>query len=181
MQVDALRQGTVVAVCSSPDREFPTYPQESITIGEWGVEGDAHSGPTRKSFREPGKLKRNDRSISWVSEQVREELNGKGYNIEHGDFNEQVVVSNLGDLGNVQIGNTVVTSSGLLFRVTDHAYPCLSLEEHNGGGLIKELASKQEDGTIYSRRGMLTEVLQSGILRPEDRVFILPFSVVKTD
>jgi len=167
------RKGKVVAVCSSPKHGFPTYPQDRVHIGPEGIPGDAHSGPMRASFTRPGTQKPNDRPISIVSDEVRQEMNHRlGLNMQPGDFNEQVSVSGLGDLGDVPIGSRVDFSTGVSLEVVDKAYPCAELERYNGRGLIKELARKEPDGTIYSRRGILAKVISTGDLQPNDEVTV---------
>lgn len=158
------KTGRVVAVCKSPDHGFPTYPQDVVSIGMLGIDGDAHSGELRESFTKPGTLKPNDRPISIVAEEVRVWVNQNlGLDIQHGDFNEQIVVEGLGDLGDVEIGTVITFGNGIILEVVDHAYPCKKLEDHNGRGLIKSLAEKQENG-IYSKRGILCKVIHPGDL-----------------
>lgn len=166
------REGVVVAVCMSGVHGFPTYPQERVTVGELGIDGDAHSGPMRDSFTNPGTLKPNDRPISIVSDEVRREMNETfGLNINPGGFNEQVLVSGLGNLGDVPIGARIIFGSGVELKVTDRAFPCVNLEAHNGPGLIKALAEKLE-GETYTRRGILAKVLRTGELQPGVSVVI---------
>lgn len=138
------RTGKVIAVCMSPKHGFPTYPQEFVSIGLLGIVGDAHSGQLRASFTNPGALKSNDRPISIVSEEVRVWVNENlGLEMQHGDFNEQIVVEGLGDMGDVEVGTVITFGNGIMLEVTDHAHPCTQLEDHNGSGLIKALAQKQ--------------------------------------
>lgn len=167
------RIGTVVAVCMSREHGFPTYPQTMVSVGLLGIPGDAHSGKLRESFTNPGKTKPNDRPISIVSEEIRLEVNSDlGLDMQHGDFNEQIVVQGLGDLGDVPIGTMISFNSGLILEVVDRAMPCKKLEDHNGKGLIKALAFKQKNGIIYSRRGILCRVLQAGDLEPGNSLTI---------
>lgn len=169
-----IRKGKVVAVCSSPKHGFPTSPRERVTIGEYGIPGDAHSGPMRESFRRPGTFKPNDRPISIVADEVRQEMNATlGLNMKPGAFNEQILVSGLGDMGDVPNGSKIAFSSGVTLEKVDSAYPCAQLESHNGRGLIQALARKLADGTVYSRRGILTRVLATGELQPGDEVTIV--------
>lgn len=163
--VDRLR-GNVTAVLMSPDHGYPTYPQPRVRIEEDGIPGDAHSGPHRESFTKPGTLKPNDRPISIVADEVREEMNQRfGIDMQPGDFNEQVLVSGLGDLSDVKIGARVLFDSGVALEVVDVAYPCKRLEAHNGApGMMRELVIPQEEGKALSRRGILARVLQAGDL-----------------
>lgn len=120
-----INEGTVVAVCMSPVHGYPTYPQEKVTIGMQGIEGDVHSGAMRESFTKPGTQKPNDRPISIVAQEVMDDVNKSlGLHMQPGDFNEQVLVSGLGDLGDTPIGARVVFDSGVRLEVVDRAYPC---------------------------------------------------------
>lgn len=168
-----IETGRVVAVCMSREHGFPTYPQDVVSIGILGIEGDAHSGELRESFREPGTLKRNDRPISIVDERMRLWVNQElGLNIQHGDFNEQVVVEGLGDMGDFEVGTVITFDSGVTLEVVDHAQPCTKLEAHNGPGLIKALAEKRDDGSVYSKRGILCKVITPGDLKAGNVVTI---------
>jgi MOSC domain-containing protein YiiM len=120
----------------------------------------------RESFTKPGTLKPNDRPISIVADEVRQAVNETlGLNVQPGHFNEQVLVSGLGDLGDVAIGDQVHFWTGVQLEVTDKAYPCTKLEAHNGLGLIKKLVERREEG-VYTRTGILAKVLQTGELQP---------------
>lgn len=157
--------GRVVAVCKSPEHGFPTYPQDFVTIGYLGIDGDAHSGELRPSFTQPGTLKPNDRPISIIAEEVRLQINQElDLQVQHGDFNEQIVVEGLGDLGDIEVGTIISFDNGIMLEVVDHAYPCVRLEQHNNGkGMIQALAEKRE-GKVYSKRGILCKVIVPGDL-----------------
>ena len=174
MSIDIV--GSVEAVCMSPDHGFPTHPQDMVTIGINGIEGDAHSGIMREIFRSPGVLKPNDRPISIVADEVRRKVNERlGIKMRAGDFNEQVLVSGLGDLGDVAIGDLVRFDTGVLLEVVDQAYPCAKLEAHNGNAkLIKALLTKDEEGNVHNKRGILTKVITPGTLCAGVGVLILP-------
>lgn len=90
-----------------------------------------------------------------------------GIDIQPGDFNEQVLVSGMGDLSDVKIGARVVFDSGVELEVVEPAFPCARLETHNKApGMIRALTVPQEEGKTLSRRGLLTRVLQVGDLEP---------------
>jgi hypothetical protein len=165
MSVEA-REGKVVAVCTSEKHGYPTYPQDIVSIGLLGIPDDAHSGELRESFREPGTFKPNDRPICIVAKEVQEEMQMLGYDMHHGDFNEQMVVEGLGDLGDIPVGTLITFDNGLMLEVVDHAYPCTKLEDYKGKGLIKALAERKEDGSVYSKRGILCKVIQPDELKP---------------
>lgn len=166
--------GRVVAVCKSPNHGYPTYPQERVVVGPQGIDGDAHSGPMRASFTNPGTQKPNDRPISLVAQEVIDELNHRFHlDIQDGDFNEQIKVRDIGDLSDTQIGDRVIFGSGVILEVTDHAFPCQRLQAHNNSSLlIGALTGRRESGEIFTRRGILTRVLESGELTPGVKVHI---------
>lgn len=166
-------EGVVVAVGFSPEHAFPTYPQERIYVGLEGIPGDAHSGPWRESFTQPGTQKPNDRPISIVSNEVRLEMNERfGIDMQPGDFNEQILVGGVGDLGDVAIGTEIQFSTGLRLETVDWAWPCAKLAAYNRtNGLVKALDIKL-GGEHYSRRGVLAKVLQAGELRPGETLKI---------
>lgn len=163
------KSGVVIAICTSKKHGYPTYPQNGVvTIGLPGIPGDAHFGELRESFRNPGTFKPNDRPISIVSEEVRQWINANlDLNMKHGDFNEQIVVQGLGDLGDIPIGTRIAFEGGVILEVVDYAYPCVKLEVHNGGEgkLMKSLIKKNPDGSIYSKRGILCKVIKPGELQ----------------
>src|SRR3990167_7115910 len=123
-----LGEGRIIAVCLSEKHGYPTYPKPFVAVGMLGMEGDAHSGELRESFTKPGTLKPNDRPISIVADEVRREMNARfGLNIQPGGFNEQILVTGLGDLSYVEIGDHVLFGDEAMpldIEITDNAYPC---------------------------------------------------------
>jgi hypothetical protein len=86
-----------VAVCSSPTAGLAKTPRKEIEIGLWGVEGDRHAGPRRKS-RRTGKMKKNDRMISVVAKEVLDDLNSRfSITIPPEGFGENILVEKVGD------------------------------------------------------------------------------------
>lgn len=168
--------GHVTAVCSSPNHGYPTHPQEFVNVGLEGIQGDAHSGSMRESFTKPGTLKPNDSPISIVAQEVIEAMNSRfGLSIRHGGFNEQVVVSGLGDLSDVTIGSVVAFDGGVTLEVVRNAYPCERLNSFHGEPLLaKALVDKQPDGSTITRRGILAFVREPGRLAPGETVTIQP-------
>lgn len=162
-----IRQGRVTAVCMSSNHGYPTVPKDSVYVGPLGIEGDAHSGPDRESFTNPGTRKPNDRPISIVSEEVYKEINYTfGLSAKHGAFNEQVVVEGMGDLSDVEIGSRVMMGDVLL-EVTDSAWPCDRLNAHMGEPLLKKrLVYEDEHGIRRTKRGIVAKVIEEGELTP---------------
>lgn len=173
------RQGRVVAVLKSPDHAYPTFRQKSITVGEWGIEGDAHSGKTRKSFTNLGTIKENDRPISIVSGEAYGLLAATfGITPNPGAFNEQVLVAGdgLGYLDYVEVGDEVHFEGGVKIDAVDHAYPCQKLVKYLHLPSLRrasELFIEGKGQERRSKRGVLGRVLEQGVIEPGEGLTIV--------
>src|SRR3989442_14144013 len=99
--IRAGRVGSVVAVCMRKEKGVPKYPQTEVTIGEYGVEGDYHSGPMRT--RSNGDLEQNRRHVTLVAKEVFDELNRElSTDIRAGGFCEDNLLEGLGGLSGIQ-------------------------------------------------------------------------------
>jgi MOSC domain-containing protein YiiM len=173
-------QNTEVAVSSSPTHGYPTTPRERVVVTPWGILGDAHSGLIRDSFMKPGTRKWNDRPISIVANESRQRVNKElGLNLQAGDFNEQILVEGLGDLGWVLFGSLVYfEDSGVRLEVVDYSTPCQKLAKHTGANirdlnkLLVDNKRHTEPGKPYSGRGILAKVIWPGIIEPGDTMHI---------
>jgi MOSC domain-containing protein YiiM len=155
-------QGTIVAVCLKPEAGVPKNPQDEVTIGEYGVEGDWHSGPMRT--RGDGEVVPNTRHVSIVAKEVFDDLNRElGTDIPLGGFGENILVEGMGDLGELKEGDVLRFSSGVELEVTQQNDPCKNLMVYS------ELIPKR----AYGRRGVLAIVKSQGSLRPGDTVSVV--------
>ena len=153
------QQGTIVAVCSKAEKGVPKHPQPEITIGEYGVEGDWHSGPMRT--RGDGEVVPNTRHVSIVAKEVFDDLNRElGTDIPIGGFGENILVEGMGDLAELKEGDVLRFSSGVELEVTQQNDPCKNLMVYS------ELIPKR----AYGRRGVLAVVKTQGRLKPGDAV-----------
>ena len=174
-----VREGKVLAICSSQVHGYPTYPQEKVKVEMDGIVGDAHSGPLRESFRNHGTFKRNDRPISIVAQETVDEMNKMfGLHIKPGGFNEQLLVEGLGDLSDVRIGELVMLESGVELDVVDNAQPCVRLNAYHGEQLMaKKLVTKNAEGEQITKRGILANVLTPGVITLGESIKIFNPSV----
>src|SRR2546425_3488820 len=151
------QQGTIVAVCSKAEKGVPKDPKPEITIGEYGVEGDWHSGPMRT--RGDGEVVPNTRHVSIVAKEVFDDLNRElGTDIPIGGFGENILVEGMGDLSEIKEGDVFRFSSGVELEVTQQNDPCKNLMVYS------ELVPKR----AYGRRGVLAVVKATGNLRTGD-------------
>ncbi len=157
----ASKQGTVVAVCLRAESGVPKYPQDEVTIGEYGVEGDHHAGPMRR--RGDGEVVPNTRHVSIVAKEVFDELNRElGTDIPPGGFGENILVEGMGDLSELTQGDGLSFSSGVELEVTGQNDPCKNLMCYH------DLVPKR----AYGRRGVLAVVKTQGRLRAGDTVTV---------
>jgi MOSC domain-containing protein YiiM len=154
--------GTVVAVCLRKEGGVPKYPQSEVVVGEYGIEGDWHSGPMRT--RSNGEVLPNTRHVTLVAKEVFDDLNRElGTDIPHGGFGENILVEGMGDLGTIAEGDMLRFSSGVELEVTGQNDPCKNLMVYHN----------QVPKKAYGRRGVLTVVKKTGRIRPGDTLEVL--------
>lgn len=155
-------KGRVAAVCSSPTAGLLKNRLDEIEIDRWGVSGDYHAGPQRRS-RRTGKMKKNDRMISIVAKEVLDDLNRRfSIAIPPGGFGENILVEKVGDLSDLCQGDEFVFGSGVIVEVTEQNEPCSQLNRWNKRILYETIG----------RRGVVGVVKQGGSLRRGESVRI---------
>jgi len=154
--------GTIVAVCLRKEGGVPKYPQPEVIVGEYGIEGDWHSGPMRT--RSNGEVVPNTRHVSLVAKEVFDDLNRElGTDIPHGGFGENILVEGMGDLGGIAEGDVLRFSSGVELEVTAQNDPCKNLMVYHNQ--IPKLS--------YGRRGLLAVVRTTGRVKAGDTVSVI--------
>lgn len=122
-------QGNVVAFCISPVGNVPKYPQHEVAIGQYGLVGDFHAGPSRIS-RSSGKSKFNDRQISLVAQEA---LDAIGQELEltlrPGDLGENITTHGLGTLSDILPGTLIRIGDTTIIEVTEQNDPCVNLQK----------------------------------------------------
>ena len=153
------RKGTVVAVCLSADGGVPKHPQPEVEVGPYGIVGDYHEGEVRRHGSHAGDT--NLRHVSVVAQEaVADAAAALGIEIPHGGLGENVLVSGLGDLGDLQPGQRLRFSSGLELQVTEQNNPCKNLMVWHD----------QVPKRLMGRRGVVCTVVAADRLRPGDSV-----------
>ena len=154
-----LGEGVVIAVCLRSDGGVPKYLQEQIAIGQYGVEGDYHSGAVSKRRGQEGHPNR--RQVSILAKEVIDGLNSDlATEIPLGGLGENVVIEGLGDLSDVREGDMLSFSSGATLEVTAQIDPCKDLMTYHD----------QLPKRTYGKRGVVSVVVNTGILKAGDAV-----------
>lgn len=153
--------GTVVAVCLRKEGGVPKYPQPEVVVGEYGIDGDYHSGPMRR--RGNGEVVPNNRHVSIVAKEVFDDLNRElATNIPVGGFGENILIEGMGDLSDLKDGDLLRFSSGVELEVTGQNDPCSNLMVYHN----------QVPKRAYGRRGVLAVVKTTGRIKPGDTMSV---------
>lgn len=173
-------EGTVKAVCTSSVKGVRKEPvKEACLIEDYGIEKDAHAGKWH-------------RQVSLLSWEKVQEFNKSGAGVSDGDFGENLLVSGI-NFRSLPVGTrflicpaeeVVHAAADNLTEETVHAAG-LKNEEAVGGALL-ELTQigkachhsceirKRVGVCIMPTDGVFAKVVRGGMVKPGDRVRVLP-------
>ena len=173
-------EGTVKAVCTSSVKGVQKEPvKEACLIEDYGIEKDAHAGKWH-------------RQVSLLSWEKVQEFNKSGAGVSDGDFGENLLVSGI-NFRSLPVGTrflicpaeeAVHAAADSLTEETVHATD-LKNEEATGGALL-ELTQigkachhsceirKRVGVCIMPTDGVFAKVVRGGMVKPGDRVRVLP-------
>ncbi|MDP6452029.1 MAG: MOSC domain-containing protein [SAR202 cluster bacterium] len=156
-------QGRIISVSLSATGGVPKYPQQTITVGAQGVEGDHHAGPINK-HKKSGDPEPNHRQITVVSQEVLQDLNSRlDIALKPGDLAENVLVENLGDLTQFNEGDRLQLGDDVVLEVTGHNRPCDLIRQYHPT-LVEE---------ITGLRGLATVVVNTGAVSAGDACSVI--------
>ena len=139
-------QGTIRAVCISPEKGTVKRPVESaVLIRDFGIENDAHAGKWH-------------RQVSLLSRESVEVFNQSGAGVTDGDFGENLLGEGI-DLKKLPVGTVLKTDMAVL-RITQIGKECHSDCE----------IRRRTGDCIMPREGVFAEVREGGEIRPGDAV-----------
>ncbi|MFT7590657.1 MAG: MOSC domain-containing protein YiiM [bacterium] len=162
---------TVVAVSRSGTHTMQKANQPSIKLLEnFGIEGDAHAGITVKHRYLVFKKKDapNLRQVHLVHQELFSELQSTGFNIKPGMIGENITTKGI-DLLGLPTNTVLHLGDDAQIRITGLRNPCKQL---NGveSGLMKAVVSKDSQGNIIRKTGVMSVVLKSGIVNQGDSI-----------
>jgi len=165
-------KGKVVAVCRNPEPGLPKPIVDAVNLIEnWGVEGDYHAGSLVRhrylAKKEPDRP--NLRQALLVDAAVFAELAQQGIHIGPGMMGENIDIEGI-DVMQLVEGTHLAIGSAIV-EVTERRNPCYQL---NGidPRLLKAVVKKMPERIIF-KAGMMTRILQSGLVRAGDLVEVL--------
>ena len=164
----------VTAVCTNSLHNFSKTIQTEIKlITMLGVEGDAHCG---KYVKHQSRVKKNPKQINLrqvhlMQKELFDELLIEGFEIKPGDLGENITTSGI-DLINLPKNTILNIGDQVQLKVTGLREPCWQIDSYNKG-LLKKVVSKDQDGNIIRKTGVMTMVKSGGIVKKGDDIEVI--------
>ncbi|NNV08896.1 MOSC domain-containing protein, partial [Geobacillus sp. MMMUD3] len=134
-----------------------------------GVRGDAHAGATvqHRSWLQRTPSAPNLRQVHLLHAELFAELERVGFAVGPGQLGENITTIGLDLLGlpvgtRLMIGDVVITVTGL-------RNPCAQIDSWQSG-LLRHVVSRNGEGEVVRRAGVMGTVSRGGVIRPGDLV-----------
>jgi MOSC domain-containing protein YiiM len=163
--------GTVAAVSSNGTYSFTKPNRDSVTLlAGLGVEGDVHAGETVKHrFRmKKDASQPNLRQVHLIHEELFEEVREAGFEVDAGELGENVTTRGI-DLLGLPVGTRLHLGTQAVVEVTGLRNPCAQIDTFQKG-LMKQVVGRDDDGTTRFKSGIMSVVLEGGVVRPGDAI-----------
>ena len=162
---------TVIAVAFDSGHNFSKPTCESITlIAGIGVEGDAHAGVTVQHLSRIAKTpdEPNLRQVHLIHAELLDELAERDFNVLSGQMGENITTRGI-DLLNLPRGTLLNIGDTAVIEITGLRNPCRQI---NGiqDGLMKAVLTKDENGNLIRKSGVMAVVLTGGIVKAGDEI-----------
>src|SRR3982074_670088 len=163
--------GGVVAVSSRIGHHFSKMPNLSIRLLKGlGGAGDAHMGETVKHRSRVRKdpTQPNLRQVHLIHAELFDELRAKGFVVQPGDLEENIPTSGC-DLLALPTGTRLHLGASAVVEITGLRNPCVQIENFQKG-LMAATLTKDADGNLVRKAGIMSIVIAEGDVRPGDAV-----------
>lgn len=163
--------GSVAHLHRSESHSFSKHHvDELVLIAGMGVEGDAHCGAT---IKHRGRVKAdatrpNLRQVHLMPQELHDELRDAGFATGPGDLGENVTTTGL-DLLTLPTGTVLRIGDGALVALTGLRNPCLQIDNFERG-VLKKVMTRDADGTVVRRAGVMAVVILGGTICVGDRI-----------
>lgn len=142
---------TVVAVCTSKKKGTKKQPVEEIVIEEgYGVAGDAHADS------------QTHRQISLLAMESIEKMRRKGFDLNPGDFAENITTDDL-DLVSLPIGTRIRVGKDTILEMTQIGKEC-----HTACAIRRQVGE-----CIMPTEGIFARVIKGGTVKAGDNLQVL--------
>ncbi|HJU18462.1 MAG TPA: MOSC domain-containing protein [Stellaceae bacterium] len=164
-------EGTVAAVSRSPGHTMSKVNQDSIRLlAGLGVADDAHQGRTVKHrsrvARDPSQP--NLRQLHLIHAELLDELRAAGFVVTPGQMGENVTTHGIPLLA-LPTGTRLHFGTVAVAEVTGLRNPCAQLNRIQPG-LMAATLSRDKDGNLVRKAGIMAIVLEGGEVRPGDSI-----------
>jgi MOSC domain-containing protein YiiM len=162
-------EGTVTAVSCDGVHSFTKPNRDSITLlAGLGVEGDAHAGVTVKHRSRVAQdpTRPNLRQVHLIHEELFAEVAEEGFRVSPGELGENVTTRGI-DLMGLPTGTLLRLGDEAVVEVTGLRNPCHQIDDFQHG-LLKQVVSRDADGGLIRRAGIMGVVRRGGTVRPGD-------------
>ncbi len=162
---------TVIAVHRSGSHTFskPTVDEVTFVAGI-GVDGDAHSGPLVKHRSRVAKNpdQPNLRQVCLFTQEMLGLVAERGFAVAPGDLGENVTTLGI-DLFALPTGTVLRLGDEAMIVLTGLRNPCGQINGFQEG-LLGELRTKDGDGETVCRGGVMSMVVNGGVVRAGDAI-----------
>jgi MOSC domain-containing protein YiiM len=165
--------GVVVAVSLSGSHSFSKINQPSVRLlAGLGVEGDAHLGKTvqhlSRTSKQPACV--NLRQVHLIHAELLDELSANGFDVPPGSLGENVTTRGI-DLLSLPVGTRLRLGGEAVVELTGLRNPCSQIDRFREG-LLSQVLTRGEDGNLIRKSGVMSVVVVSGEVRPDDEVAV---------
>ncbi|MFD9333804.1 MOSC domain-containing protein [Streptomyces sp. NPDC060028] len=170
---DAPRTAQVTAVSSNGVYSFTKPLRGHITLlAGLGVEGDVHAGVTVKHRSRVAQdpTQPNLRQVHLIQQELFAEVGEAGFKVEPGQLGENVTTAGI-DLLGLPTGALLHLGDEAVVEVTGLRNPCLQIDNFQHG-LLKQLVSRDSEGRVIRKGGIMGVVHQGGTIRPGDTITV---------
>lgn len=162
---------SVIAVQRSESHTFSKPAAESVTlVAGVGVEGDAHAGPLVKHRSRVAKnpAQPNLRQVCLFTQELLDMVAERGFSVAPGDIGENITTSGI-DLFALPTGTVLRLGDEAMVVLTGLRNPCGQIDGFQEG-LLSELRTKDSDGETVRRGGVMSMVVNGGVVRAGDAI-----------
>jgi MOSC domain-containing protein YiiM len=141
-------------------------------IAGHGIEGDAHAGVTVKHR---SRVRRNPsapnlRQVHLLQAELFDELQNAGFRVDPGELGENITTQGI-DLLSLPAGTRLHVGQAAIVEVMGLREPCVQIDRFQQG-LLKAVVSRNPDGTILRKTGVMGIVIADGDVRPGDTISV---------
>lgn len=163
----------VTAVSCHSEHRFSKLPVPAIRLrAGLGVEGDAHAGATvqHRSRVAADPSQPNLRQVHLIPRELIQELATAGFEVGPGQLGENLMTRDM-DLPSLPRGTRLRLGKHAVVELTGLRNPCWQIDAFRPG-LLNEVVTRNPEGAIVRKAGVMAVVVADGTVRPGDGITI---------